>query len=110
MNARGLNQGGLPCNPPSSFGQFADCHGLDNLKDLNRFDLPRVKVDALLERAGEVRLVEGDDPAFLDNEEVNDPPAGEGGLEDGGVLALGHAALDQKGPPFLGEGLGEAVA
>src|SRR5687768_14735389 len=81
-----------------------------DLDDLDGRDLPRVEVDALLERARKAAAVARDDPAFFDDPVLDDAPADERRAQDRGVLALGHAAADEHLAPLLRERFREPVA
>src|SRR5688572_33451051 len=81
-----------------------------DLLDLDAGDLPRVEVDALLERPAEPVAARGDDPAFLDDEVLDHPPADEGRAQDRGVLPLRHAVRDEQLAPLFWQHFGEAVA
>jgi hypothetical protein len=61
----------------------------DDLNQLQVQDRPGVKINSPLERASKAMPVEGDDPAFLDDEIFDDAVAGQGGAADRSIFALG---------------------
>ncbi len=70
----------------------------------------RIEIDSFLENSAQARFSQGDDPAFFDNEVIDDPVAGEHCAADGGVFSFGGAVVNQELPPLFGEDFCEAVS
>ena len=82
----------------------------NDLLDVDLRNRARVEIDSFFEDARQALSAQGDDPSLLDDEVFDDAPADQGGAENGGVLSLGGAVVDQRLPPFVRKGIGEAVA
>jgi hypothetical protein len=83
---------------------------LNDLDNLQINNLPRVKINPLLELPRQMFLAQGDNPALFDDQFFNDASANESHFADGGIFALWHAAGEEELSPFLRQWLGKTVA